>query len=171
MNEELKRYINLISEENDPLKKRNLIKEVRSTLSKHKEYILKKQQEVLRVIDIIKEEYNKNEMGYAQTEFKEGGCYYLAIMLKRIFKDEATIYITEREEIHAIVKIENTYYDIDGIKDPILNDLTYYYQPTEEEFLSFMDKCNIGCSKASINIFENKCNKILKKILSKKQGE
>lgn len=172
MNEQLKKYIDLIAKEDDMYERQRLIKEIKSILINHKEYQKKSQQEVLKIIEIIIQEYNKNEKGYAQTEFKEGGCYFLAIMLKKIYKDKATIYITEEREIHAIVKIENTYYDIDGIKDSSINSLMYYHQPTEEEFLSFIDKCNIGRSKDSINIFETKCNKILKNIMQKnKKGE
>lgn len=167
MNEIIKKYVDLISKESDSIKKQKLIKEAKPSLVKYMEAVRKKQEKVLSIINKIKEEYNKNDKGYAQTEFKERGCYYFAIMLKRIFEDESAIYITERKEFHALVKIENTYYDINGIIDPRLNDLTYYYQPTEEEFLSFIDKCNIECSKDYINIFENKCNKILQNLLSK----
>lgn len=122
---------------------------------------------VIYIIEKIKEEYDKNNQGYAMSEFRRGGCYYFSIMLKKIFREDAKIYICENSGIHSITKVYDSFYDIGGkIGQNTGIDINDYHEPTEEEFSSFIDKCYLFRNKESIEIFEKKCDDIVEKIIN-----
>lgn len=162
--DEYKKLISELNEKNDFENVKKYCKEAAQYLRKIQ--IIKQEEEnnVQEIIDKIKEEYDKNERGLAATEFMENWCYLFSIMLKRIFKEDSSIYICSNSDIHSIIKIYDSFYDVRGnITRKV--DLSNYYKPTEEDFLYFIDICNIGKSKIIIEKQEKRCDEIVERIL------
>ena len=147
-----------------------LSKELKETTNEDEIYNIKKQMEeiekynsndALCIIGEIRDKYTNKEEDKYPTIFKVGGCYYLAKMLKEIFEDRATIYILG-EGSHVITKIDDIYYDIDGIVDE--SKLNNAYIPTKEEFDYFISTCYVGRNNEKIKDFEANCDNIVSEI-------
>ncbi|MBP3634851.1 MAG: hypothetical protein J6J17_00110 [Bacilli bacterium] len=159
------------NENEQPIKK--VIQEYAEKIKKINESIRKKDEEVEAVINKIKDEYNDITKGDAVTEFTEGGCYYFAYMLKQIFPNEAQIYTCTTGDIHAIVKINGSFYDargninkknnnIESLINPIKPE---YYLLTEGEYFEyFKDICNSSRKGEMVRNFEQTCDRVLEKV-------
>lgn len=134
----------------------------------------KKDQEVETIIDKFASKYEYKMKGNATATFTEGLCYYFAIILKKIFKEEAKIYITSISGIHAIIKIGDNFYDINGnikrdfdrngeFRNKI--DPSKYYEPDEDDFLYFCSICKIGRDLEILKQIENKCDEFAEEII------
>ena len=140
--------------------------------------ILKEMKKYIELEDIEKDEVEeiifniRKKYSYysncVERDFLEGGCYYFAYMLKKIYKDAARIYTTCNEkDIHAVVKINDFYYDVRGnlSKQEDLSFEKYRKLESKEEFYEFSNICKIVLSKSHIVYFESVCNKILSEII------
>ncbi len=132
-------------------------------------------EDVELVIDKISKKYQEKTGGYAVSSFMEGGCYYFAIMLKKIFGDEAKVYTSMASygDIHAITKINENYYDINGNINKLIDrdgynrvgiDISKYYEATQEDLYYFIDVCQLGVSSQHIKEFELLCDEIVDEI-------
>lgn len=148
-------------------------KRINEIVKEMKNYCEFENDEVLSIIDKIKEKYTQmspNEDVY--DTFLTNGSYYFSYMLKTIFGEEAEIYTSTKGEIigHSIVKIKDSFYDVSGKLDPAQNK-EIYKKVNNEEFMFFEDLCKYGQSKDSIESFETKCNSVLNEILQEIQEE
>lgn len=169
---EYKLLIRQANDEKDSKKVKDLLEESKQYVKELQLIIKEEELKVKKIIDNIKEEYNKDSNGLAETEFMEGWCYLFSIMLKKIFKDDAHIYICSSNDIHAITKIYDSFYDVRGkITSESNIDLSEYYEPTAEEFLYFIDICNIDRNKENIKSKEMRCDEIVKIILNEEYNE
>lgn len=131
----------------------------------------KHQNEVNSVINRIINEYSKCGGTSARGTFLEGGCYYFAIMLSKIFGENAKIYLSTSDEIHAVTKVYEDYYDVTGIIKNPEEKLKGYYEADEDDFNYFIDLCYIGRNKNNIEIFEKRCEEVLNKVLEERNNE
>lgn len=133
-----------------------------------------KDREIEEIINMLAFKYQNKTQEDAVRTFTEGFCYYFAIMLKKIFKDEAEIYTTMNAGHHAIVKIGENFYDVNGnikkyfdrngdIKNKI--DPSDYLPTKEEYFLLFIDWCNAGRTKKEIERTEKICDEITEEMI------
>lgn len=76
----------------------------------------KKISEIENPLDFIKEINSFNKHGDIVNLFTKGYCYGFALMVKQVFK-EGIIY-WDKYINHAIIKINNIYYDINGVYEP-----------------------------------------------------
>lgn len=170
----LTEYSKLIYSEVDSIKREEMMKIAKQYIRKNilgvTEMQQQHQKEVNNIINKIVNEYSKNGGGSARSDFTQGGCYYFAMMLDKIFGEDATIYITTSNGIHAITKVYEDYYDVNGIIKPTTENLEGYYAADEDEFNFFIDLCYIGRNKNNIEIFEKKCEDILNKILEERNN-
>lgn len=136
---------------------KKLFKEIRA-LSKEKE------EKITDVIKLIRKKYNEKTGGDASATYTEGGCYYFPIMIKSIFPEEnSQVYISSGGvETHALIKINDNYYDINGnIKNPIGDrldekpiDIKDYKEATGDDYDYFKDLCYVGRNKENMNELE-----------------
>lgn len=189
--EELKIKLNNEKKELEVIRNNNNISEEEKE-SKLKEYIKNnkeifrelinlqklKNNQILNIIEKIKEKYNEKTGGDAKVTFTEGGCYYLPIMLKKLMPEEnVKIYIsTVGEESHALSKIDNNYYDITGNvlnynlkKSSFLDNkeinISNYKEANEDDYNYFVDICHLGKNKEYIKNFELICDEITNELL------
>lgn len=115
---------------------------------------------VLEEINEIISIFNLITNADAVSTFSEGYCPYFTIIMLELFKyKNPKIYIQTKNEIHSIIKIDDKYYDVNGL----FNYNNNYYEASKEEFYYFIDICNIGKSKENIHYMENICNFIIEK--------
>lgn len=135
-------------------------------------------EKIENIIEIISNKYEEKTGGMASETFTEGLCYYFAIMLKKVVEkvlnESCQIYVTVSNSIHAIVKIHDNFYDINGNINNKYDRFGYlrneinikeYHTCEEEEFLYFIDLCNIRSYKKEITKEENVCDVITEEII------
>lgn len=155
--------------EQDILRKMNLKEDLKQQLRQYQEEKREKNKRVINVINEIIKYYNENNRGDALTEFLEFGCYEFAIMLKKIFKDDATVFISTSDGFHAITNVYGEFYDVRGnlSEEDVFIDFREYHKPTEEEFNYFIDICYVFKNRDYMKQFEERCDQIVYKIEEK----
>lgn len=157
--EEMDKNLELLrnTDEKDIERRKTITNNIKTIIHKDKEDTNK----ILHIIDRIKEEYEKDNGGYAKSTFTEGGCYYFSVMLKKIFP-EAEIYV--HSCFHSITKIYGSFYDAGGKVDDLTNNiLKDFHTVTEEEFAMFSDLCSIP--EYYREEFERECDNIVDRII------
>lgn len=118
-----------------------------------KNYILSEIEEIIRIFNTITN-------ADAISTFSEGYCPYFTLIMYELFKDKnPKIYIQTRNEIHSIIKINNNFYDVNGI----FANIDGYYEATIDDFNYFIDICNLDKNLNNIKYIENICNFIIEK--------
>lgn len=143
-----------------------ILQEMKKIVIIEKEPIDELEKDVLSTIQEIRNKYTNIEKGRYSSDFINGGCYYLAYMLKEIYGDKSTIYTSISKDIHAVTKVGNKFYDINGVYK---NKDENYLESNDEDFDYFTDICYINKSKKSIKIFEKVCDEILQKIKNERK--
>lgn len=147
---------------------RNILQEMKKIVIIETEPIDELEKDVMSTIQKIINKYTDKEKGTYSSDFVNGGCYYLAYMLKEIYGEKATIYTSLSKDIHAITKIGNKFYDINGV---FKNKDENYSEADNEQFDYFTDICYINRSKESIEIFEKRCDEILEEIKNERKSK
>lgn len=135
-------------------------------------------QNVEKIITVFADKFEEMTGGTASETFTEGFCYYFALVLKQlveeILKEQAQIYTTHLNGAHAIVKVGNSFYDINGNINKRYDRLGYlrnyidsslYRITDEEDFLFFSDLCTIGRAKEIILKEEKVCDTITDELI------
>lgn len=134
--------------------------------------------DVEEIINIFVDKFEEKTGGIASETFTEGFCYYFALMLKKmveeILKEEAQIYTTYLNGVHAIVKVRNNFYDINGNINNKYDKLGYkrndidlnkYFISEGENFWLFSDLCTIARGKEIILKEEKLCDTITDELI------
>lgn len=145
---------------------RRILQEIKKISIIEIEPIDELEDDVISTIQKIKNKYTDETTGRYPSDFINGGCYYLAYMLKQIYGDKATIYTSFSKDIHAITKIGDKFYDVNGVFE---NKDENYSESNNEQFDYFIDICHIYKSKESIEIFEKRCDEILEEIKNERK--
>ena len=115
---------------------------------------------VLKQIAEIINIFNTITNGDASSTFSDGYCGYFTLILYNIFGDyKPKLYVQTKNEIHSIIKIENEFYDVNGI----FNSIDDYIEVNLSEFMYFIDVCNIYKERKNIKYMEKACDFIIKK--------
>ncbi len=158
-------------------------------LLKMSELLNKRSESVLDIIDEIidkfSEKYFLENPGMQQLDeklkyeiitsiFMEGSCYYFAHMLNKIFENNSKIYICTSDDIHAIVRIDGSFYDAQGNLEAPYNrkgfkrsyvDTSKYKEATKEDYDLLVDLCYIGRNKENFKCIERICDEVLDEII------